>query len=184
MHRNFMFALMVGSAATMLSLPASAQATRTWVSGNGSDSNPCSLTSPCKTFAGAISKTAINGEINCLDAGGYGAVVIAKSITIDCTGTYASILAGTGNGIIINIAPKGQPRPFEKHTCTVVAPRASRAGARPEATDALKKRAPSTCTAMPLSRQCATTASKVSMGHTDPPPPFDVFSTTTHLVRG
>ena len=35
-----------------------AQATRTWVSGVGDDANPCSRTAPCKTFAGAISKTA------------------------------------------------------------------------------------------------------------------------------
>ena len=59
-----------------------AQATRTWVSGVGDDVNPCSRTAPCKTFAGAISKTAAGGEISVLDPGGYGAVTIAKSITI------------------------------------------------------------------------------------------------------
>ena len=52
--------------------PASSQATRTWVSGVGDDANPCSRTAPCKTFAGAISKTAPAGEINCLDPGGFG----------------------------------------------------------------------------------------------------------------
>ncbi len=84
--------------------PAQAQATRTWVSGVGSDANPCSRTAPCKTFAGAISKTFINGEINCLDPGGFGAVTITKSITIDCHEVFASILASGVNGIIINIA--------------------------------------------------------------------------------
>ena len=69
-----------------------AQATRTWVSGVGDDVNPCSRTAPCKTFAGAISKTATNGEINCLDPGGFGAVTITKSITIDCEDTQGSIL--------------------------------------------------------------------------------------------
>lgn len=83
-------------------LTANSQATRTWVSGVGDDVNPCSRTAPCKTFAGAISKTATNGEINCLDAGGYGAVTIIKSITIDCTGTFGSILASQTNGVIIN----------------------------------------------------------------------------------
>jgi hypothetical protein len=83
---------------------AQAQATRTWVSGVGDDANPCSRTAPCKTFAGAISKTAINGEINCLDPGGFGAVTITKSITIDCHEILASILASGVNGIIINIA--------------------------------------------------------------------------------
>lgn len=82
---------------------ADAQATRTWVSGVGDDVNPCSRTAPCKTFAGAISKTATNGEINCLDPGGYGAVTITKSITIDCEDTQGSILAAGTNGVIINI---------------------------------------------------------------------------------
>jgi hypothetical protein len=81
---------------------AQAQATRTWVSGVGDDANPCSRTAPCKTFAGAISKTAAGGEINALDPGGYGAVTITKAITIDGGGTLASILAAGTNGIIIS----------------------------------------------------------------------------------
>lgn len=89
--------------AALASAPAHAQATRTWVSGVGDDVNPCSRTAPCKTFAGAISKTANLGEINCLDPGGYGTVTITKSIAIDCTGTYGSILAAGTNGITINI---------------------------------------------------------------------------------
>src|SRR5207249_277425 len=82
---------------------AQAQATRTWVSGVGDDVNPCSRTAPCKTFAGAISKTAINGEINCLDPGGFGAVTITKSITIDCHEIFASILASGTTGVNINL---------------------------------------------------------------------------------
>lgn len=81
---------------------ASAQATRTWVSGVGDDVNPCSRTAPCKTFAGAISKTAASGEINCLDPGGYGTVTVTKSITIDCTGTFGSVLASSTTGVILN----------------------------------------------------------------------------------
>src|SRR5438128_1795213 len=81
---------------------AHAQATRTWVSGVGDDVNPCSRTAPCKTFAGAISKTASPGIINCLDPGGFGAVTITKSITIDCTGTLGSVLSSGVQGIIIN----------------------------------------------------------------------------------
>ena len=81
---------------------AQAQASRTWVSGVGDDVNPCSRTAPCKTFAGAISKTAACGEIDALDPGGYGAVTITKSITIDGTGTMASILASLTTGITIN----------------------------------------------------------------------------------
>jgi len=81
---------------------ASAQATRTWVSGVGDDVNPCSRTAPCKTFAGAISKTATNGIINCLDPAGFGAVTITKSITLSCEYTMGSILASGTTGIIIN----------------------------------------------------------------------------------
>ena len=82
--------------------PANAQATRTWVSGVGDDVNPCSRTAPCKTFAGAISKTAAGGEINCLDPAGFGAVTITKSITIDCTGTLGGLLASSTTGVIVN----------------------------------------------------------------------------------
>ncbi len=83
---------------------AQAQATRTWVSGVGDDANPCSRTAPCKTFAGAISKTAKDGEIDALDPGGFGAVSITKSITIDGSATgVAGLLNATVNGIIVNI---------------------------------------------------------------------------------
>jgi hypothetical protein len=81
---------------------AQAQATRTWVSGVGDDANPCSRTAPCKTFAGAISKTAASGEIDALDPGGYGALTITKGITVDGAGTNASVLASLTNGFIIN----------------------------------------------------------------------------------
>src|SRR6185295_2260553 len=81
-----------------------AQASRTWVSGVGDDANPCSRTSPCKTFAGAISKTVIGGEIDALDDAGFGAVTITKSITIDGGGHLAGILASFTNGINIHIA--------------------------------------------------------------------------------
>lgn len=81
---------------------ASAQATRTWVSGVGDDVNPCSRTAPCKTFAGAISKTAAGGEISVLDPGGYGSIVIAKSMTISGIGQQAGILGSGVNGVTIN----------------------------------------------------------------------------------
>jgi len=82
--------------------PAQAQATRTWVSGVGDDANPCSRTAPCKTFAGAISKTATGGEINCLDPGGFGGVTITKSIAILCgqSGESGVLVSGT-NGITV-----------------------------------------------------------------------------------
>lgn len=86
---------------------AHAQATRTWVSGVGDDANPCSRTAPCKTFAGAISKTAAGGEIDTLDPGGFGGVTITKSITIAAEGSgEGGVLVSGTNGIIIN-APLG-----------------------------------------------------------------------------
>src|SRR5436305_6552396 len=92
-----------------LTMVAHAQATRTWVSGVGDDVNPCSRTAPCKTFAGAISKTADRGEIDCIDPGGFGTVTITKSITIDGGGTFASILAAGTNGVNANDSASGAP---------------------------------------------------------------------------
>src|SRR6188472_4026685 len=103
MRRIALLALVIGILSPFLaSAPAHAQATRTWVSGVGDDANPCSRTAPCKTFAGAISKTAAGGEIDALDPAGFGAVTITKSITIDGTPFQAGVLASGTNGIIIN----------------------------------------------------------------------------------
>ena len=93
------------AATVSMTAPAQAQASRTWVSGVGDDVNPCSRTAPCKTLAGAISKTAAGGEIDCLDPAGYGAVTITKAITIDCasgeTGAVGSVLVSGTNGIVV-----------------------------------------------------------------------------------
>jgi hypothetical protein len=102
-------ALLAALSFGLMAAPAQAQATRTWVSGVGDDVNPCSRTAPCKTFAGAISKTAAGGEINCLDPGGYGAVTITKSITIDCEDTQGSILASGTNGVNVNDSATATP---------------------------------------------------------------------------
>src|SRR5690349_16102492 len=95
--------------AVLVTAPANAQATRTWVSGVGDDVNPGSRTAPCKTFAGAISKTDAGGEISVLDPGGFGSVTITKSVTIDGgTGSgWGSILASATNGIIVNAGATG-----------------------------------------------------------------------------
>ena len=86
----------------LCAVPAHAQATRTWVSGVGDDANPCSRTAPCKTFAGAMLNTAAGGEIDALDPGGFGAVTITKSITLDGGGgQVASILVSGTAGITV-----------------------------------------------------------------------------------
>lgn len=102
--RFTLMALAIMAFTLMVTSGVQAQATRTWVSGVGDDANPCSRTAPCKTFAGAISKTATNGEISALDPGGFGAVTITKSITINGDGTLAGILAAGTTGVIINNA--------------------------------------------------------------------------------
>src|SRR5256714_7702791 len=103
--RSFILAAFFAGFSTM----AFGQATRTWVSGVGDDLNPCSRTAPCKTFAGAISKTSANGEISTLDPGGFGTVTITKSITINGTGTLSSILAAGTNGVNVNDSATGSP---------------------------------------------------------------------------
>jgi len=103
--RRILLVAIVAAAAVFQAPSAFAQATRTWVSGVGDDVNPCSRTAPCKTFAGAISKTAAGGEINTLDPGGFGAVTITKSISI-ISAHNAGVLLGGSNGITVN-APAG-----------------------------------------------------------------------------
>src|SRR5712691_6718477 len=111
LHPVFRTFLIVCFSVAFVSI-AQAQATRTWVSGVGDDLNPCSRTAPCKTFAGAISKTLTNGEINCLDPGGFGAVTITKSLTIDCEDTQGAILASATTGIIVNITGSATADPL------------------------------------------------------------------------
>ena len=104
---KFLLALLLGVAGACLLAPtaANAQATRTWISGVGDDANPCSRTAPCKTFAGAISKTAAAGEIDCLDPGGFGALTITKSIAIKCDyDAEAGVLVSGTNGFVVQAA--------------------------------------------------------------------------------
>ena len=98
--------LTLAAAAALLPTAAQAQATRTWVSGgaDGDDVNPCSRSAPCKTFAGAISKTAARGEINALSPGGFGAVTITKAIIIDATPFLGGVLTNAANAINVSAA--------------------------------------------------------------------------------
>jgi hypothetical protein len=113
MRRIALFTLLAGFLAPVLmSAPAYAQVTRTWVSGVGDDNNTvngCSRSAPCKTFAGAISVTDTNGEIDCIDPGGFGTLTITKSITIDCSGTFGGIIVAGANGITINLTATPDP---------------------------------------------------------------------------
>jgi hypothetical protein len=103
-NKPICFMLAAAAMAFTAATPAHAQSTRTWVSGVGDDfSATCSRTAPCKTFAGAISKTLASGEINCLDPGGFGALTITKSITVDCHEVVGAVLVTSGNAITVNL---------------------------------------------------------------------------------
>ncbi len=108
--RSTLIALTAISFTLIISSAAQAQS-RTWVSGVGDDLNPCSRTAPCKTFSGAISKTAANGEIDALDPGGFGAVTATKSITIDGTqgAGFGGIAAASTSGVTINDSAQASP---------------------------------------------------------------------------
>src|SRR5215471_10444859 len=87
--------------ATLASTGAYALSNRTFVSGTGSDANPCSLAAPCRSFAGALLQTAAGGEIAVLDTAGYGAVSIAQAVSIvNEEGVEAGITVTAGNAII------------------------------------------------------------------------------------
>src|SRR3984957_7852192 len=105
MTKSTLFSTLLGTlfVVGVATAPAQAQAPRAWVSGVGDDANPCSRTAPCKTWPGAISKTATGGEIDALDPGGFGGVTIIKSITLDGGGgQVASILVSGTPGVTIN----------------------------------------------------------------------------------
>ncbi|HEY2071728.1 MAG TPA: hypothetical protein VGG48_19365 [Rhizomicrobium sp.] len=118
------FALIVGlvalTAPGLFATSAQAQATRTWISGVGDDVNPCSRTAPCKTFAGAISKTAAGGEIDTLDPGGFGAVTVTKSMTLadESVGEAGILVAGT-NGVTVNLISCPTSGPPADSSCIV-----------------------------------------------------------------
>jgi len=102
-HRKIAIALIGAASLSLIAVTsANAQTTRTWISGVGDDVNPCSRTAPCKTIAGAISKTAAGGEINALDPGGFGAVTITKSITLDFSPQLGGVLVSGTSGVIVN----------------------------------------------------------------------------------
>lgn len=104
MQNKHCFMLAAAALAFTAASPAHAQVSRTWVSGVGDDlSASCARTAPCKTFAGAVSKTLAGGEINCLDPGGFGALTITKSLTVDCHDVMGHVLASSGAGITINL---------------------------------------------------------------------------------
>src|SRR4051794_4571862 len=89
-------------AAAHAASPTLAPVTRTYVSGMGDDSGPCTETAPCRTFDMAIKLTRAGGEIFVLDSADYGPVTIDKALTIVSEGSVAGVLATTGAGIKVS----------------------------------------------------------------------------------
>lgn len=86
---------------------AQAQNSTTWVSATGDDANSCSVTAACRTFAGAMAKTAPGGVITCQGAGSFGQVTITRSVAISCPSGEAGIRAAT-DGIVVRAGPTDQ----------------------------------------------------------------------------
>src|SRR5690242_3943178 len=89
-------------AALLCAGAAQAATQRTFVSGTGSDANPCSVASPCRTFAGALLNTVPGGEIYVLDTAGYGSVTINQAVSIVNQTSTAAATVSSGNAITIN----------------------------------------------------------------------------------
>src|SRR5690348_14094162 len=76
--------------------------TRTYVSGTGNDSSPCTASQPCATFQAALALTLAGGEIFVLNSANYGPVTINKALTITSEGAVAGVLATSGAAITIS----------------------------------------------------------------------------------
>jgi len=85
------------------SIPAFAAVQRTFVASNGNDANPCSLTSPCRSFGTAMAQTLAGGEIIVLDSAGYGSVTITQGVSLIApAGVYAGVTNGAADGIVVS----------------------------------------------------------------------------------
>jgi hypothetical protein len=82
--------------------PAHAQSARTFVSGAGSDSNNCAVTTPCRTFQAAYNAVTAGGEIDVLDPAGYGPLTIQKAVSVQGHGFAGITAPANGPGVDID----------------------------------------------------------------------------------
>ena len=78
---------------------AQAQPIRAYVALTGSDANPCTFASPCKSAQHAHDVVAAGGEVRLLDPGSYGLLTITKAISILGDG-HGGIAAQNNNSAI------------------------------------------------------------------------------------
>src|SRR5215813_14752506 len=102
MRVHFIGLVAMALVSLLVATPANAQSIRTFVSTAGSDSNPCSLTAPCRHFSTAVAATSPGGEVDALDAGAYGSFIIDRPITIEGQGWSYVAPPNNGNAITIN----------------------------------------------------------------------------------
>lgn len=70
---------------------------QTYVSSTGNDANDCTQSTPCRTFSGAVPKTAVKGVITALDSSDYGFLTIDKALTIQAAPGVSAIIEGGRN---------------------------------------------------------------------------------------
>src|SRR5580700_3403077 len=109
MTRSILIAAGLALATIVVGAPAQAQngtLTRSFVSSAGVDTNACTITAPCATFAQAYTKIGANGIIAALDPGKYGPLTgtsaITSGVTINGNGWAAVTAPAGGNGITVN----------------------------------------------------------------------------------
>mgnify|MGYP000120741193 CR=1 FL=1 len=102
--RHWIRSFLIAAAAATAWTPASAANLRTWVSGRGADQAGCGpIATPCRTLQYAHDNTTAGGEINVLDAAGYGSLAIGKAISVinDGAGVAGVLAPSGGNGVTI-----------------------------------------------------------------------------------
>lgn len=103
MQSNLCLSMLAVASLVLTPTVASAAAQRAFVSSTGVDNVNCSLASPCRAFAAAITATSAGGEVVVLDSGGYGPVTITKSVSLIApAGIYAGITVFGGDGVTVN----------------------------------------------------------------------------------
>ena len=84
--------------------PAFAAPDMVYVAFNGSDANPCTRVSPCKTITHGLSVVVAGGEVDIIGSGTYDNFTVTKSVTVSAEpGVLANLdVPASANGITIN----------------------------------------------------------------------------------
>jgi nitrous oxidase accessory protein NosD len=94
--RNTALRTFMAAAILVLSAPVFALPQRVFVASRGLDTNPCSITQPCRGFATAIAVVAQAGEVIVLDSAGYGPVTINTAVSLTIVEADLSDIAQVG----------------------------------------------------------------------------------------